>query len=208
MCLFLCSCGTISDTSVSANTNSDIRISSEVTDKKNKTEQSKFDNFDTSVPEIIEEGFKINENIISELGMTYSQLAEKYGNPKGIYNTYVFENGYGRYGWKSNEGKYFANMENAGGCNMIDGVDIGELLSISNYPISFDKLVDQYGFVIDSAESEVRMDELYWVELTHPLYDNISFIFATTEYGSIDKDTSCCITMNADCLDARPILLN
>lgn len=149
------------------------------------------------------EGFRINEDLISELGMTYQQLVEKNGEAKGAYNVYGFENGYGRYGWKSYDGEYFENMETAGGCNMIDGIDMGELFFGLTYPISFDELVSKYGFNIVSVNSEVTMDERYWAELTYPEYDNISFIFATTEYGFIDTDTSACIVMNIDCLQAN-----
>lgn len=209
MCLLLCSCGTTADTSVSENTDPDVEISSGDSDENTESRQSESDCPDTAAPEITEDAFKINEDIISELGMTYSQLIEKYGDPKGgIYNVYVFENGYGRYVWKSNEDRSFDDMETAGGCNMIDGVDIEKLFSISTYPISFDELVNRYGFVVDSVGNEIEMDNLYWSELTYPLYDNVSFIFAAAEYGSIDKDTSCCIIMNADCMDASPVLFD
>lgn len=220
VCLLLSSCGITSKTDISddssssvtatisssgnaASTSLDTEVSIGTYDKNNEVEQSKSNSHDISTPE---EGFKINNDILSELGMTYLQLTEKHGNPSGIYNAYSFEDGYGRYGWKSYEGKIFEDMETAGGCIMIGGVDVEELFSGLSYPISFNELADQYDFVIISVESEVGMDECYWAELTHPLYDNISFIFATTEYGSMNANTSCCVMMNVDCLKASPIL--
>lgn len=153
------------------------------------------------------ENFKINEDLISELGMTYLQLTEKYGESKGSYNVCVFENGYGGYVWKSYDGVYFEDMETAGGCNMIDGINMGELFLGLTYPISFDELANKYGFCIVSVNNEITMDERYWAELSYPKYDDISFIFATTEYGCIDVDTSACVIMNMDCLQAQPITI-
>ena len=87
---------------------------------------------------------------------------------------------------------------------MIDGINPEELFNGLTYPISFDELANKYEFCIISTNNEITMDYRYWAELSHQKYDNISFIFATTEYGSIDMDTSVCIKMNVDCLEAKP----
>lgn len=169
---------------------------------------------DNNASEGTAEGLKINEEIISELGLTFSQLTEKYGEPHGIYNMYGFGEidelgsspGYGRYCWKS-DGRDFDDMETAGGCNMIMGVKVEELFSGLTYPISIHELADRYDFLIISVEDEVGMDNCYWAELTYPLYDNISFIFATQEYDSINTNIHCTILMNVDCLEAVPVIL-
>ncbi|MGN0620128.1 MAG: hypothetical protein ACI4J7_14025 [Ruminiclostridium sp.] len=148
--------------------------------------------------EAVEEFFGINSDIISELGKTFSQLSKKYGStPTGIYNSYTIENGHGRYGWKTADGKiYDDNMELAGGCNMIDGLKPGELFIGVSYPVSYEDLTEKYGFTLIEAGSETGMDDLYSSEFNYPLYEDISFIFYAKEYGMIEEDTSCCIVLN------------
>lgn len=153
----------------------------------------------TRTVEAVEEFFGIDSDIISELGKTFSQLSKKYGStPKGIYNSYTIENGHGRYGWKTAEGKiYDDNMELAGGCNIIDGLKPRELFIGVSYPVSYEDLTEKYGFTLIEAGSETGMDDLYYSEFRYPLYDNISFIFYAREYGRIEADTSCCIVLNS-----------
>lgn len=152
---------------------------------------------------------EINADLISEIGMTYSQLVQKYGEATGkaeIFNTYSFENGYGRYTWRSEEGKSFEDITTAGGCNMIAGIDMEELFSGLTFPIRLDKLADEFGFVVQLAGSEPGMDDCYWSELTHPLYDHVTFIFSTEEPGIIDATAVCTIRMTVDCLEAKPVV--
>lgn len=152
----------------------------------------------TKTVEAAEEFFGIDSDIISELGKTFSQLSKKYGStPKGIYNCYTIENGYGRYGWKTADGKiYDDNMELAGGCNMIDGLKPGKLFIGVSYPASYEDLTEKYGFTLIEAGSEGGMDDLYYSEFSHSMYDNISFVFLSREYGRIEADTSSCIVLN------------
>lgn len=151
---------------------------------------------------------EINTDLISELGMTYAQLAEKYGEPHGTLNAYEFGSGagYGRYCWKSFEGKYFDDMESAGGCNFIIGIDPEKLFFGIPYPMDFDELSDRYDLVPVSVDSEIGMDDAYWAEFTSPLYENVTFIFATGIYNSIDENTKCTVLLNVDCLKAVPII--
>ncbi len=155
--------------------------------------------------EVSSEDIGINNDIVSELGMTYGQLTEKHGSPQGSFNLYTFENGYGRYGWKSYDGSIFDDMDSAGGCNMIDGLKPEELFLGAELPARLDEFAAQYGLEAVSVDEEIGMDSRYWAEYTHPLYDNISFIVTTAEYGMINTDAGCCITMNVDCLQAQPI---
>lgn len=150
---------------------------------------------------------EINTDIISELGMTYRQATEKYGEALGgIYNTYNF-GGYGRYTWKSYEGKIFDDdMESAGGCNYIDGVKPKELFLGATFPMDLDELSKQYNLVPVLIESEIGMDSGYWSEFTCPLYDNVKFLFSTSTYGIIDETTSCIVILDVDCLEAKPVI--
>ncbi len=150
----------------------------------------------------------INPDLLSELGMTFTQLTEKYGEPHGTLNAYEFGSGagYGRYGWKSDEGKYFEDMKTAGGCNMIVGINPEKLFIGFSYPMDFDGLSDRYGLVSVSVDSEIGMDSCYWAEFTSSLYENVSFVFSTTTYGSIDENTKCTVLLNVDCEKAVPVI--
>lgn len=163
----------------------------------------------TSPENNLEPSLRINADLISELGMTYSQLAEKYGEPHGIYNSYAFGSagGYGRYGWKSDEGKIFDDdMELAGGCNYIIGIDPEDLLLGFTYPMTFDELSKTYDLVLVSVEGDIVTDSSYWAEFTCQIYDNISFIFETATNDAIDEGAKCSIYMNVDCTKAVPII--
>lgn len=150
----------------------------------------------------------INPDLLSELGMTFAQLTEKYGEPHGTLNAYEFGSGvgYGRYGWKSDEGKYFDDMESAGGCNMIVGIDPEKLFLGIPYPMDFDGLSERVELVPVSVDSEIGMDGCYWAEFTSPLYENVSFIFAAGIYNSIDENTKCTVLLNVDCEKAVPVI--
>lgn len=150
----------------------------------------------------------INIDVISELGMTYSQLTEKYGEPHGTYNEYDFGFGvgYGRYIWKSDEENTFDDIKPTGGCNFIAGIKPENLFFGFTSPMDFDELTMRYGFVPISFDSEISADGSYWAEFTYPLYDSLSFIFSTRTYGSIDENTKCSIIMNVDCLKAIPVV--
>ena len=141
-------------------------------------------------------GFGINDDVISELGMTYRELADKYGcEPRGKLNSYIIENGYGRYCWKTSSGFTYDNMEQAGGCNMIDGVKLSDLFSDISYPVSYEELEEKYGFTLIEAATELDMFDLYESTFELPSYDNIRFCFFTREYGIIEEDTSCMIKL-------------
>lgn len=150
---------------------------------------------------------EINTDIISELGMTYRQMTEKYGEARGgIFNTYEF-GGYGRYTWKSYEGKFYDDdMESAGGCNYIAGVKPKELFLGAAFPMDFEELANQYDLVPVSIGSEIGMDDCYWAEFTCSLYDNVKFVFATLTYGSIDETVPCTVKLDVDCLEAKPVI--
>lgn len=142
--------------------------------------------------------FSINDDLLSELGMTFGELSEKYGSePKGAFNSYSFEKGYGRYGWKSPDGSVYEDMEQAGGCNMIDGVRVKLLFSGVGYPISFETL-EEKGFMPLSIDDEPGMDDCFWASFTHPDYEGVTFTFYTKEYGVIADNESCVVTMVRD----------
>ena len=142
--------------------------------------------------------FSINTDLLSELGMTFGELSEKYGcEPKGDFNSYSMENGYGIYGWKSPDGSVYEDMEEAGGCNMIDGVRVKLLFSGVGYPLSFEAL-EENGFTPVSIDSEPGMDDCYWASFTHPDYEDVTFTFYTKEYGVIGENESCVLTAARD----------
>ncbi len=159
--------------------------------------------------------FRINPDIISDLGLTYDQMVEKHGKLKSnTYKGVLFENGIGHYGWKS-EGKSFctdndhtdpAGLPDAGGCNWIDGLDPEELFEGLTYPISMDIFSDKYGFVPISIGNEQGMDNCYWSSFTHPMYEGVEFIIWTVEYGIIDEDSGCLLSLDMDSLDAKPVI--
>lgn len=176
---------------------------------QSRLEESDIQNLDPTVQEDnAETSAGINPDLLSELGMTFAQLTEKYGEPRGTLNAYEFGSGagYGRYGWRSDEGKYFDDMESAGGCNMIVGIDPEKLFLGLTVPMDFDGLSDRYDLVPVSVDSEIGMDDSYWAEFTSPLYENVSFIFATGIYHSIDENTKCTVLLNVDCEKAVPII--
>ncbi len=149
----------------------------------------------------------INKDLLSELGMTYSQLCEKYGEtPDGAVNTCSFTNGYGRYVWKSYQGKSYDSLSASGGCNMLDGVTPDKLFTGDiSLPISFEELSGTYGFQLVSSESEFGLYDMYSAIFTHGSYEGLTFLFLTNEFEVFDKDTSCCIMMEIDCEQAQPL---
>lgn len=145
-----------------------------------------------------DDGLGINQDIISELGMTYRELAEKYGSePRKIKypNSCIIENGCGIYIWKTSSSLTYDDMEAAGGCNMIDGVKMSELFSGISWPVSYEELVDKYGFTLIESYTELGMFDLYESEFEHPSCGDIRFFFYAREYGVIEKDMSCCIKL-------------
>lgn len=141
--------------------------------------------------------FGVNEDVISELGMTFRELANKYGcEPQGAYNQYSIENGHGRYGWKNSDGTVYEDTEPEGGCNMIDGIKLSDLFIGIDYPVSYDELQNKYGFKLIEAGTEAGMDDCYWSTFELPAYPNVSFIFYTLEYGVFDEASGCCIMLN------------
>ena len=157
------------------------------------------------------EVLSLNADLLSELGMSYLQLSEKYGGVLGGFeNTWNF-GGYGRYAWKivGHEWDYtvFEDMTTAGGCNWIDGVSPEELFSGVSYPISFEDLENRYGFIPLSISDEPTLSDLYWSEFRLPMYDNVTYIVGTWEYGLIDTNTSGVLSLNVDCREARPLIV-
>ncbi len=158
--------------------------------------------------------FRINPDIISDLGLTYDRMVEKHGKlTSNTYKGVLFENGIGNYAWKT-QGVSVCNddhtdpagLPDAGGCNIIDGLKPEELFEGLSYPVSMDMFSDKYGFVPVSIGSEAGLNDLYYSRFTHPMYDDLEFIFCTKEYGIIEKDTSCELSLNMDSLDAKPVI--
>ena len=163
-------------------------------------------------PDTPMEAFSINKDLLSELGMSYLQLSEKYGGVLGGYeNTWNF-GGYGRYAWKivGSEWDYtvFDDMTTAGGCNWIDGVTPNELFSGVSWPLSFEDLENRYGFIPLGIEDEAGMSGLYWSEFRFPMYDDITYIVGTEEYGVLEADSSGVLSLKVDCREAYPIVFN
>lgn len=158
--------------------------------------------------------FRILTDAISDLGLTYDQMVEKRGKLKtNTYKGVLFENGIGVYGWKTEEKSVFTDdhtdpggLPDAGGCNMIGGLKPEELFEGLTYPISMDMFSDKYGFVPVSIGSEAGLNDLYYSTFNHPMYENLEFVFCTKEYGIIEKDTSCILSLNMDSLDAKPVI--
>ncbi|MGN0701283.1 MAG: hypothetical protein ACI4J8_09825 [Oscillospiraceae bacterium] len=151
----------------------------------------------------------LNLDLLSELGMSYNQIVQKYGSPigGGKLKGFVFEKGYGRYGWKHDE--EFEDMRAAGGCNMIDGVSIDEMftgLNSLDFPLSVEEFSEIFGFDIISCSDETGMDDCYSVTFSLPLYENVVFVFSTTEKGIINTDTSVFIELKVDSLLAKPVI--
>lgn len=178
--------------------------------------QSRFEEEKSGIPDLdpairennAETSAGINSDLIAELGMTFARLTEKYGEPHGTFNSYEFGSGagYGRYVWRFDEGKIFDDMESAGGCNLIIGIDPEKLFFGLTYPMELGEFSDRYDLVPVSVDSEIGMDDCYWGEFTSPLYENVSFVFSTTTYGSIDENTKFSVRLNVDCLKAVPII--
>lgn len=169
------------------------------------TDNSSGDNLsDVSDVNSYECDFSINRNIISDLGLTFTQLKAKYGEPSGTLNSYEFENADFRYGWKSTE--YFENMETAGGCNMINGMGPNDLFAGLTYPQNLEEFAHNYGFDIISIDKEPTLDGCFFSELSYPEYENVSFVFITDESGTMDSESGLYLVLNVDSLDAQPIL--
>lgn len=154
---------------------------------------------------------KINADIISDIGLTYSQLAEKRGEL--VANTHdgvLFKNGIGIYGWRSEKNGGFngdGGLPNAGGCNIISEVKSFELLTNFMFPISIDNLCKLYGFIPVSDQTETELLDGYSASFKHRLYNNVTFTVNTgCTYGYIDEGSSWQITLNTDCIDAVPVI--
>lgn len=148
----------------------------------------------------------LNRDLLSELGMTYTQFCEKYGEGRGKLNALSFDGGYGRYGWKPESGILFEDMSLAGGCNMIMGIDMSELFAKATYPITFNDLVFRYGFEPVSLEATT---DNYWGtycgRFRHQGFEGVYFLFVTNFLGVIDETTNCTIGLDLDCLEATPV---
>lgn len=200
--LCLAGCSSLPSNSV---TEDDSKTGSTDISLDNSEQTSQENNSDISV--------EINTEIISELGMTYSQLSEKYGEPHGINNAYEFgsdgvhgRKGFGRYCWRSDEGTFFDDMEQAGGCNYIMGIKPEELFCGLTYPMGIDEMLKKYDLEPVSVDTEVAEDGSYWAEFTSPLYDNISFVLATTACKTVDERSVCYVVMDVDCLEAVRVI--
>lgn len=147
--------------------------------------------------------FRILEGPISDLGLTVEQLTEKRGKLKvSTYKGTQFENGIGTYGWKTTKSDSLTD----GGCNMIFGLKPTELFSGITYPVTLDILSDIYGFVPITVEKEKGLDDCYWASFSHPQYEGVSFIFGSTEYGVIEENTGCYLSLNVDSTEAKPVV--
>ncbi len=153
--------------------------------------------------------YTLNMDVISELGLTYQQLCEKYDAPIGGHaNTCTFNNGYGRYTWKSlNGGDAYADLNDMGGCNMIQDVNSTELFAGVEFPISFEEFSKMSGFVFANADTEPsEIDNSYYAEMIHPDYKGLTIYLSTIDYATIEFDTFFTLTLDADCLDAKPVV--
>lgn len=108
---------------------------------------------------------RFNDDLLSEIGMSYTQVVEKYGEPTnsgGYDNVKCFENSYGgRYFWDDGS-VYNDGIENAGGLIGIDGVKPEKLFVGLTVPVSFEELEHDYGFEFDVISEEIGMSDDYW----------------------------------------------
>ena len=151
----------------------------------------------------------LNLDLLSELGMSYNQLVQKYGAPisGGQLYGFNFENGYGRYGWKHDT--EFEDMRAAGGCNMIVGISMDKMFTgvdSLDFPLSVEEFSEIFGFDIISYSDETGMDDRYSVTFSLPLYENVMFALLTTEKGVVNTDTLVFIELKVDSLLAKPII--
>ncbi len=157
---------------------------------------------DTSTAEAVS-AYVLNPDLLSELGMTYAQLCEKYGEPhSSVSNTCTFDGGYGIYAWKSYEGVQQSNLSEAGGCNYIDGITPQKLLVGFGSSLSYEEFQQQSGFVLESADTEATLDYRFWSSFSHPVHENLLISLATEQYNVIDDSTSIVVMLDIDCMQA------
>lgn len=130
-------------------------------------------------------GMEIKTDLLSEIGMSYSELAEKYGEATGgTGNVRSFENGYGgRYYWdetKVTDG----DVSDAGGLIGIDGILPEALFKGITLPIRFEELESAYGFKFDTISDEATMDDCYWSSFT---YGDKKITVFTSEHGILSS---------------------
>lgn len=173
----------------------------------------KLEHSDSPLPKTSE----INNEIPSDLGLTYRQLVEKRGEL--VSNTYkgvIFKNSTAVYGWKSEESGSFVTgdhtdpggLPDAGGCNIIDGVKTSALLNEFYYPLTIDELCDRYGFELVSEQTEPGLPDGWSASFTHSIYENVTFTVKLRSSSSkIDGETLWYIVLNTDCKEAVPVSL-
>ncbi len=136
----------------------------------------------------------LNSEAFSELGMTYSQLTDKYGEATGgWYNVHCFEDSFGGgYAFEFRNMTDEEDLENMGGVFMIDGVQKEKLFQGITFPMGFDELEQAYGIeCTECPEEKDGMSEMYYAQFIHKLYPDCEIRLYTNEKGIIDTDSSC-----------------
>jgi len=158
---------------------------------------------------------EINTDLLSDIGLTYSQIREKRGKlieagtaQGGIY--YVFENGYGQYFWnmelldwgrelatgeafpipRDEEGNIIpesAPLPKEGTvCNYMDYVVVSSLFSGTALPVKLSALKKFFGIGAEVASSGEIFDNFYWTTI---LFDDITISLGTRKEGIVDSDS-------------------
>ncbi len=150
----------------------------------------------------------INDAALSDLGMTFKQLCDKYGEPVGSHsNTRVFEGGLGRYSWKSyvDGVSHSDDLSGAGGCNCIDGIGMDELFSGLSFPLTRAEFAEKTGFILGYSDTEPSMDDMFWTSYTHPQYGAVLLSIAAKQQDVIDEAASMVLQLDVDCTLAKPL---
>ncbi len=141
----------------------------------------------------------VNPDLISELGMTFDELCEKYGEPvEAVENFAAFKDGYGNYLWMTNESLNVQDLSQAGGCNRIEWVDLKAFFPNLTYPITLDELMEKSGFTAITVDENRTQGGYYWSLLCHSQYENISINIGTAEHGIIDENAVLIISYYED----------
>lgn len=159
--------------------------------------------------------YEPNKELLSDLGLTYDQMVEKYGKLKtNTYKGVMFENSDLIYGWKSETGKdYYVDNDHtnpgtlpeAGGCNVILGVDSSDLLTGFIRGISFETFCERYGFVLVSESDDPNYPG-YTAEFSHPLYPGVRFCADNENFNSVNYTTAWWIFLDVDSTKAKPVV--
>jgi hypothetical protein len=128
----------------------------------------------------------INHDILSEIGMTYTEIVERYGEALGgFHNVRSFKDSYGsRYAWDSSA-PVEVPIEETGGCVMITGVKPDQLFQGVTLPIALSELQELFDMEYIEHLEEPEMGG-YW---TTYQYEDVLIIFCTSDKGILCADT-------------------